>query len=189
MLSLSELRRAAQVLRDTRAGARVEKIVQTPEQELVLLLAGGVDRAPGDRCGLVLSFQPGVARVSQRAKLPTAPPKPLGLAQYLKAHLVGARLRDATIQNDDRQLRLSLDTRDAKWALLLSILGPRSNCYVLDAKGCVVHSGRPLGETRRDLSLGDPWIDPDGRPPNEGEDSLRVGRRREAPERDRSALR
>jgi predicted ribosome quality control (RQC) complex YloA/Tae2 family protein len=54
--------------------------------------------------------------------------------------------------------------------LLLSILGPRSNVYLIDGAGILVGSQRPLDQTRRDLRGGEPWRDPETRPPSEGED-------------------
>lgn len=66
MLSLAELRRVAAWLAAERAGARVSRIAQPGPMELVLQLSGGAQRASGDRCALLLSCQPGAARISER---------------------------------------------------------------------------------------------------------------------------
>ena len=169
MLSLTELRRVGALLERTRRGARVEKIVQS-EAELALVLAGSEELPPQDRLVLLLCAKPGVARISALRALPPAPPAPPQLAQYLRAHLDGARLRSAQLEGEDRQLRLRFDTREEKLSLLFSILGPRSNVYALDAEDRLVASARPLPETRRDLVLGTPWRSPEGGPPSAGED-------------------
>ncbi|HEU4428842.1 MAG TPA: NFACT RNA binding domain-containing protein [Myxococcota bacterium] len=170
MLSLTELRRVARVLDGTRRGARVEKIVQSENAQLALLLAGAETLPPQERFVLGLCARPGVARVSALRALPQAPAAPPQLAQWLRAHADGARLRGAQIEGADRQLRLRFDTREEKCSLLFSILGPRSNLYALDADDRVVASARPLAETRRDLALGAPWCSPEGGPPSEGAD-------------------
>ncbi len=170
MLSLAELRRAAAVLDRTRRGARLDKIVQTERAELALLLAGSDALPPQDRLALLLCPRPGVARVAALPAMPPAPTPPPQLAQYLRAHLDGARLRSAEIEGADRQVRLRFDTREEKLSLLFSILGPRSNVYALDARDRVVASARPLAETRRDLALGAHWRNPEGGPPSEGTD-------------------
>jgi len=170
MLSLTELRRVAALIDRTRCGARVDKIVQSEDAQLALLLAGSDSLPPQDRLVLWLSAKPGVARVSVLRALPPAAAAPPQLAQWLRAHADGARLRSAEIEGADRQLRLRFDTREERLSLLLSILGPRSNLYALDAEDRVVASARPLGETRRDLTLGAPWRSPEGGPPNEGAD-------------------
>jgi len=70
VLSLVELRRVAEWLAAERAGARVSRIAQPGPMELVLHLSGGAERAPGDRCALLLSCQPGAARISERPARP-----------------------------------------------------------------------------------------------------------------------
>jgi predicted ribosome quality control (RQC) complex YloA/Tae2 family protein len=163
-LSLTELRRVARVVDAAWAGARVAKVVQPAPAEIALLLAGG------ERRWLLLSAQPRLARLAALAEAPAAPPAPPGFAQYLRAHFDGARLRAASVDGEERQLRLRFETGGGERSLLLSLLGPRSNVYALDAEDRVVASLRPLGETRRDLALGEPWRDPPGRPASAGED-------------------
>ena len=133
MLSLAELRRAAAWLDRARRGARLDKIVQTEGGELALQLAGSEALPPGDRLNLLLCARPGVARVSAVAKLPGAPDTPPQLAQWLRAHLDGARLRGVALEGADRQLRLRFETREERASVLLSLLGPRSNVYAIGA--------------------------------------------------------
>ncbi len=170
MLSLAELRRVAALLDGTRRGARVDKIVQAEDASLALLLSGSDALPPQDRLVLHLCAKPGVARISALRALPPAPASPPQLAQWLRAHLDGGRLRSVALEGADRQVRLRFDTREEKLSLLFSILGPRSNVYALDADERIVASARPLPETRRDLALGGPWRSPEGGPPSDGAD-------------------
>jgi predicted ribosome quality control (RQC) complex YloA/Tae2 family protein len=170
MLSLVELERAARALDASLRGARLERAVQRGAFELELELSGGAPPPEGARGALLLSCRPGAGRVSWRAERAPAPPAPLPFAQYLRAHLAGARLACAGLQGGDRLLALGFDGREGRFELLLQLLGPRSNVYLLDAQGRLALSLRPLEETRRDLAGGAPWRPPASAPPRPGED-------------------
>jgi predicted ribosome quality control (RQC) complex YloA/Tae2 family protein len=167
VLSLRELRRAALALDARRAGARLERVVQHGASDLVLVLSGGA--APG-RTQILLCCRPGFARLSELAKSRPAPATPPPFAQYLRAHLEGARLRGAALRGDDRQAELRFESAEGDRTLLLSILGPRSNVYLLGSSDEILCTLRPLEETRRDLAGGQPWRDPPSKAPSEGED-------------------
>ena len=169
MLSLAELRRVVAALGE-RVGARIDKVVQPDPAEVVLHLSGGQDLAPDDRMLLLLSANPKHARLSALPRGRKALPQPLAFAQYLKAHLDGGRLRAIALEGEDRQVRLRVETREGRFSILVSILGPRSNCYVLDGGDRIVATARALADTRRDLSLGDVWASPASGAPREGED-------------------
>jgi predicted ribosome quality control (RQC) complex YloA/Tae2 family protein len=170
VLSLRELRRAAAALERERLGARLDRALQVDGFELVLVLRGGGGRPARDKCHLLLSCRPGFARLSVLAKPRKAPPEPPGFARYLRAHAEGGRLEEVRIVSDDRQVLLRFSAAEGSLDLLLSILGPRSNTYLIDGDGILVGSQRPLDQTRRDLRGGEPWRDPETRPPSEGED-------------------
>src|SRR4029453_5624534 len=89
MLSLRELERAAAILRREIAGHRIQQATQTDAMTIVLELYGGALRR-----WLVVSCDPERARVSALQEAPSgsgaAPPR---FAQYLRAHLRGARVR------------------------------------------------------------------------------------------------
>ncbi len=170
MLSFAELQRVVSVLGATRIGARIDKIVQSDPEDIVLHLSGGTDLEASDRLLLLLSCRKQTGRISALPRPRQAPAQPPGFAQYLKAHVDGGRLREVKIEGADRQVRLRVETREGVWSILVSLLGPRSNLYALDEQDHVVASARPLGETRRDLSMNAPWADPDGSPPRAGDD-------------------
>jgi predicted ribosome quality control (RQC) complex YloA/Tae2 family protein len=169
VLTLRELRHVARVL-ETRVGARVDRLSQPDPAELVLQLSGGRDRPGSDRGLYLFSCRPRVARVSELEEPRPALPKPPAFAQYLRAHVEGARVAEIRVEGNDRQLLLRFEGHDTPHALLLSILGPRSNLYALGAGDRLVASARPLAETRRDLALGEPWRSPESGAPREGED-------------------
>ncbi len=174
MLSLVELRRATPLLSTLIAGHQVQRIVAPDPMSVVLTVYGpsGSDPAPKRR-HIRFSCRPGSARVSQL----TAPPRsgtgqaaPNAFTQYLRAHVDGAGIGRIRLRDDDRQLAVQLTTAEAEYELLLSILGPRSNLYLLDAAGKIVSSLRPLQETRPELELGGAWSSPGSRPPTAGSD-------------------
>lgn len=170
MLSLAELERAARAVDASLRGARLERAVQRDAFELELELAGGAAPPAGARGVLLLSCRPGAGRVSWRAERAPAPPAPLPFAQYLRAHLGGARLAGARLRDGDRVLGLAFEGRNGRFELLLQLLGPRSNVYLVDAQDRLALSLRPLEETRRDLAGGSPWRPPASAPPRAGED-------------------
>jgi predicted ribosome quality control (RQC) complex YloA/Tae2 family protein len=165
VLRLRELERAARALAARFAGSRLERAVQRESFELEL----GLGAAPG-RAVLLLSCRPRTARVSLRETPAPAPASPPPFAQYVRAHLAGARLVEAGLRGGDRVLSLLFEGREARSELLLQLLGPRSNVYLLDGQGRLLVSMRPLEETRRDLAGGEPWLPPQSAPPAAGED-------------------
>ncbi|RIL01912.1 MAG: hypothetical protein DCC71_17075 [Proteobacteria bacterium] len=161
MLTLAELTRAAALVDRALAGARVERVTEPDPLRVVLSL-----HAPGrGDAHLLVCCDPATARLALLATRPPAPPSPPAFAQLLRARIGGARLAAARIVDDDRQAALRFEGEAGAFDLLLSLLGPRSNAYLLDADARVVGALRPLGETRRDLALGQPWRSPPPRPP------------------------
>jgi predicted ribosome quality control (RQC) complex YloA/Tae2 family protein len=174
MLSLTELRRATPLLSTLIAGHQIQRIVE-PDAMSVVLTVYGAGTEPGakaKRRHFRFSCRPGSARASQLSE----PAKsesgqtPNAFTQYLRAHVDGARVGDIRLRNDDRQLAIRLSTVDAEFELLLSILGPRSNLYLLDGDGNLLVSLRPLADTRPELKLGGGWKSPESRPPSVGTD-------------------
>lgn len=167
MLSLTELRRAATLLDAQISGHRIQAILQPDAKSIVLTTYGG--GAVG-RCHFRFSCRPRCARVSRLEAPPRSAPGPLAFVQYLRSHTIGARVGGARLIADDRQLALRLRTDAGDFDLLLAIFGARSNIYLLSADGLIVVSLRPLGETRPDLQIGDPWRSPEPRPSGRDED-------------------
>ncbi len=175
MLSLTELRRATPLLSAMIAGHQIQRIVAPDPMSVVLTVygvAGEPDAGPKRR-HFLFSCRPGSARVSQLsapAKSGSGQASPNAFTQYLRAHVDGARVGEIRLRNDDRELAVQLTTADVECGLLLSILGPRSNLYLLDGAGKILVSLRPLPDTRPELKLGGDWASPLSRPPGAGTD-------------------
>jgi predicted ribosome quality control (RQC) complex YloA/Tae2 family protein len=158
VLSLRELERAAAILRREIVGHRVQQIVQTDATSVALELYGGGEAA-GRRRWLVLSCDPERARVGMTREAPAASGTAPRFAQFLRAHLRGARVRSVELQGGERELALRAQG-EQEWTLLLAIFGRRSNVVVLDAEGRIAQALRPLADTRPELAQGGPWQQP-----------------------------
>jgi predicted ribosome quality control (RQC) complex YloA/Tae2 family protein len=182
VLSLAELRRAVALLDAALRDARVDRVIEPDPRRVVLVL-----HMPGGGGVCVLACcDPPVARLSLVANRPPATPTPPAFAQLLRARLGGARCLGARIVDEDRQAALRFEGEAGRHELLLALLGPRSNVYLLDGAGRVVGALRPLSETRRDLAPGAPTASPGSPTTASSRRSRRPppsGRRRSGPTR------
>ncbi len=153
MLSLTELQRVARILDRMLQGSFVQRAVQVDGHRLVLSFHSPTLDAP-----VLLSCRPGFARAGCLTEVPKAPAVPPSFGQFLRAHLGRASFRETAAAPDDRLLRIRLESRDGALELILSILGARSNIYLVDGQGILLHCMRPLSATRKELSIGQPWI-------------------------------
>jgi predicted ribosome quality control (RQC) complex YloA/Tae2 family protein len=170
VLTLAELERAAAALQDLLADHRVQAVVQ-PDGERVLLETYGRDPdGAARRRHLLLCARAGTARVSLLPGPPAALAVPPAFAQYLRAHVVGARVTGARLREGDRVLGLGLATAGGRAELLLAIPGRRPNLWLLDAEDRVAASLRPPADSRPELAIGAPWRPSARRPPGRGED-------------------
>lgn len=164
MLSLRELRRAWRIAQEMIAGGTLRRIYQPDAYALVFVF----DTAAG-KTHLLLSCHPDHARISLAEPAEPAP-SANSFYQYLRAHLAGSHLAGMKADDHDRQVRMLLQSREGSYTILLSILGTRSNLYLLDADGKLVHALRAPDETRKELRIGDPWTNPRSTVVSEGED-------------------
>jgi predicted ribosome quality control (RQC) complex YloA/Tae2 family protein len=165
MLSLRELRRAARILEKRLGGALIQRLVQLDDYHLVITFY-----ASGMNHHLLLNCLPQFARLSLLAEAPQAPAIPPAFAQYLRAHLGRAAFVAAEAANDDRRLALVVRAREGEFRLILSILGSRTNIYLLDDEGRLMYAVRRLEDTRPELVLGQAWTNPPGKLRSEGID-------------------
>ena len=165
MLSLREVQRAARVTAARLSGARLQRLVQADNHQLILEFY----RQAATHL-VLLSCRPRFARISGLREIPKAPPVPPAFAQFLRAHFSGATFEHTTTSPHDRRVGIRLGSHTGGFEIVLSILGARSNIYLLDADGVLLYAMRPLAETRRALVIGRPWIDPEGGPKSEGAD-------------------
>ncbi len=164
MLSLSELQRAVRIIQEKVAGARLRRIVQPDALQLVLTL-----ETSSGKHHVLLVCSADAARISLTDRAETAGSGG-SFYEYLRAHLTDSMIAALECASDDRQVTIRLQSRSDAFVLLFSILGARSNIYLLNADGRLVHSLRSLEETRKELKIGEPWTDPQGAAPGEGVD-------------------
>jgi predicted ribosome quality control (RQC) complex YloA/Tae2 family protein len=163
MLSLCELRRAARAIRERLANATLRRVIQPDEQKLVLIF-----ETETGKLQLLLSSSPEYARICL-ADAAEQTESPGSFHEYVRAHLPGTSLTGIDLPGENRQIGFHLKGRSDEFVLILSILGARSNLYLLDEARKIIHSMRPLDETRRELKIGEAWTEPHGHAP-EGTD-------------------
>jgi predicted ribosome quality control (RQC) complex YloA/Tae2 family protein len=163
MLSLCELRRASRIIQGTLSGAKLRRVSQPDGLTLLLVF----DTAAG-KSNVLISCRPEYARICLSEPIENTASG--SFYEYLQAHLTGSFLSGIEMYEDDRQTELKLQAKSDAYFLILSILGPRSNIYLLDAARKLVHSFRPIEETRRELKIGEIWINTRGTVPTQGID-------------------
>jgi predicted ribosome quality control (RQC) complex YloA/Tae2 family protein len=165
MLSLCELERATTILRGRVTGARLQRIFPGSDLEMVLVFQDAQEKT-----GVLLSSSPDFARISILEAIPESMVSGSSFMEYLRAHLTRGKCEGIHLSHGNRQVGISIQTGEGVFCVLLSILGARSNIYLLSSEQKLVHSLRPLAETRRELQLGYPWMDPEGSVRSRGED-------------------
>jgi predicted ribosome quality control (RQC) complex YloA/Tae2 family protein len=165
MLSLRELRRAARVLEVRFSGAKLRKISLPDEYKLILRF-----ESSSGQSHVLISPKPGYARICIADQVIQTDQSSSSFCEYARAHLIGGRLFRTEMQEHDRQVRLHLQSHSEYFVLIFSILGSRSNVYLLNQDGSLVHSMRPLEVTRSELRIGNAWTNPRGTVPSPGID-------------------
>jgi predicted ribosome quality control (RQC) complex YloA/Tae2 family protein len=174
VLSLCELRRAASVLEAQLVGHHIDRVVE-PARDRIALAFYGRDAATNDgsKRFLLLCCRPGSARVSELDALPRASDRPPAFVSYLRKHLSRARLVSVKLLGGDRQLALGFEGREGRFDVVLSMLGKRSNLYVVDVdepEPLVRIAQRAPADTRPEMVAGAVFTTPSGAPPPEGDD-------------------
>jgi predicted ribosome quality control (RQC) complex YloA/Tae2 family protein len=164
MLSLCELQRAVRILRKNIPGGRLRRIIQPDALKLVLVI-----EAASEKWQVVLSCSSESARISV-AEQAEAGASSGSFHEYLRAHLAGSVVETMECASDNRQVRMTFRSPSESIVLMLSLLGSRSNLYLLNGEGTLVHALRPLDETRNELKIGEAWEDPRGSVPSAGTD-------------------
>ncbi|MCA8910820.1 MAG: DUF814 domain-containing protein [Planctomycetes bacterium] len=155
------MRRSVRLLEPVVVGRRVQRFIQPDDDTLVLELYGWDDEAgEGNKTWLVLSADRELGRIALQNDSPNAPPWPPDFAALLKARMHRARVTGLRIVNDDRMAALLIEGKEGSFELLISLMGPRSNAYLLDLDGKLLGAMRPLSSTRGELKIGEPWANP-----------------------------
>ena len=168
MLSLKELKRATHTAAPLIIGSRLKRVDQLESCALVFTFDTSAGKIP-----LLFTCRPGYARVclAQPAEPSVSPTVSNGsFHQYLRAHWTGCRAEGFDAAENDRQTVLRLESGMDRCEIVFSIMGARSNIYLLDSGGGLVHALRPLDETRNELEIGAPWTAPRNTSIQEGTD-------------------
>ena len=173
MLNLVELERVANVLSEFLVGGRVERWLE-PSPGRISFSIYRREEDEKRKCVIDIDARPQVGHLALLARMPKAPARLPAFSAYLRAHLARARLTSASLRGNDRQLALRFDAEGGEFQLLLSLFGRRSNLYLLDGDENLVLALRPLSETRSELELGAPYLDPSGDAPRTGVDRFEV---------------
>jgi len=164
MLSLKELKRATGIAKPLLEGARLKRVDQPDDCTLVFTFDTDSGKHP-----LLLSCHQHYARLClEEFSEPAGSDK--YFPQYMRARWIGSRLVEMEADENDRLTIMRLASREDSCAVIFSILGARSNIYLLDAGGKLVHALRSLERTRRELAIGEAWIPPRSAVITEGED-------------------
>jgi predicted ribosome quality control (RQC) complex YloA/Tae2 family protein len=170
VLSLAELESAAIALSESFVGHRIQAVVQPDADRIVLEVYGRDAGGNAHKRQLCLCAQPGAAQISLLESAPPAPARPPAFAQYLRAHVVGARISGARVRDADRVLALELASAEGAMQLVLAIPGRRPNLWLLGEQDRVAASLRAPADSRPELAVGATWLPSAGRPPGRGED-------------------
>ena len=169
MLSLIELERVVGVLSDSLVGGRVERWVEPEPGRIAFSIYRNAD-GEKRKCVIDLDARPKFGHLGLVERMPRAPAQLPAFSAYLRAHLAHARLVSASLRGNDRQLALDFEAQGNGFVLLLALFGRRSNLYLLDRDENLVLALRPLSETRNELALGAPYVDPSGEAPRSHQD-------------------
>jgi predicted ribosome quality control (RQC) complex YloA/Tae2 family protein len=165
MLSLCELQRAVGILQRRLSGTRLQRACHVEAHKLALVFQDS-----GEKICILLSCSPNFARISLLKEVPEPSVAGSSFTEYARAHLIRGKFAGIRLSPGNRQAGISIQTGEGVFELLFSILGPRSNIYLLNPEHKLTHALRPLDETRRELRLGSSWMDPEGSLRSEGVD-------------------
>jgi len=155
MLSFRELQRAIEILDSVLAGKRLQRVQHAGAHKLTLVFQDS-----GAKICILLSCSPDFARISKLREPPGPSTAESSFAEYLRAHMIRGNFAGTRLSPGNRQAGIRVQTDEGTFELMLSILGPRSNIYLLGPDQRLIHSLRSLDETRRELQLGSFWTDP-----------------------------
>jgi len=168
MLGLRELKRAVRTAASLIIGARLKRVDQTELCALVFTFNTNAGKIP-----LLFTCRPGYARICSGQAAESSSFEG-SFYQYLRARWTGCRVTGFDAAENDRQavlrLEYGMNNEMDKCEIVFSVMGARSNIYLLDSGGRLVHAMRPLEETRNELAIGEPWTPTRGAAVSDGID-------------------
>ena len=151
-------------LRQTAAGARVEKIHQPSRDTVILLL-----RCDTGRQKLLIAANPAAPRLHLTASSPENPDQPPMFCMLLRKHLSGARLAQIAQPPMERMAEFFFDCTDemgypVQKRLVVELMGRTCNIYLLGPDGRIIDCLRRIGldeSSRRQALPGLYYQDPE----------------------------
>src|SRR5262249_22297835 len=131
-LTETEISQALTEISPAVMGGWIQKIHQPTERTLVFEI-----RVPGHTHRVMISCQPGAARIHFITRSLPNPVSPPAFCQYLRAHIQGARIDAVRQVVDDRIVEWNLSTKEGPRTVVCELTGRKSNLLVL-ADGLVV---------------------------------------------------
>ena len=128
-LSVADISAVIREVEPALTGGWVQKISQPSADSLVLDV-----RSPGQTLSLLLSADPGTARLHVLSRKSPNPPSPPPFCQFLRAHVQGARVDAVAQVPDDRIVRISLTSRDGPCTLVAELTGRHADLLLLDCR-------------------------------------------------------
>jgi predicted ribosome quality control (RQC) complex YloA/Tae2 family protein len=120
-LRASELERLVPWLHTTLNGARLRGARASALSDKVVVLEL---RVPGRTLHLLLSVEPGFARLHTTLNVPPAPREPGSFVMFVRSHLMGSALSSIAQPRGERIVEVSFDTAEnQRWRFLLTLFG------------------------------------------------------------------
>ena len=156
-MSVAEVHAVAAELDARLRGARVRKVHEPAEHEVVLTLGGAGGEAT---TRLLVSTHRRHPRVHPLAAPRANPPEPSPFCMTLRRHLEGARLTAVRAAPGDRVVRLELTRGEATATLVAELFPGRGAVVLLDADGRVLAARPGSLAGRRTATAGEPYPPP-----------------------------
>ena len=153
MLTASDVTEVVMEMSPLLRGGWIQKIQQPTDRTLVLEV-----RVPGQTHRLLISCQPGLARLHLTTHPLANPLTPPPFCQFLRAHLQGARIDDIRQIGGDRIVELQITGTEGAHTIVCELTGNKANILVLDAERRVL---RDL--TRQQTLAGQAYASPSQR--------------------------
>ena len=133
------LTRVIQELAGLISGARVERIFQGSGSELYIIL--GRDRR---KFVLLLSPDRSLPRIYLVTNKPTANETTNAFTLYLRSHLVGGRIMNIAILNEDRLVAIKFTKQATEYTLMFELFGSMANLIFLDFSSKILSVFHPV---------------------------------------------
>ncbi len=143
-------------------GARVERILQGKEDGGLYILC----RRNRENRMVLLSPRRSMPRLHLVSRKPQSSDEPLPLILNLRSRLVGTRVKNVSVLNQDRVVEISFSGASRDYRLIFELTGSSTNLYFTDGELRILSTYHPVSATdrsRRLLLPGSPYLPPQKR--------------------------